>query len=93
MVHNNGPAAATAVTFTDAIPAHTTFVSLAQTGNAWVCPAPGASVSCTIASFPSGGTTTFTLIVTVIAGTASGTVITNTAGTIHRHARSESIEQ
>ena len=81
VVHNNGPAAATAVTFTDAIPAHTTFVSLAQTGNAWVCPAPGASVSCTIASFPSGGTTTFTLIVTVVAGTASGTVITNTAGT------------
>ena len=81
VVHNNGPAAATAVTFTDAIPAHTTFVSLAQAGTTWVCPAPGASVSCTIASFPSGSTTTFTLIVTVVAGTTSGTVITNTAGT------------
>jgi uncharacterized repeat protein (TIGR01451 family) len=81
VVKNNGPAAATAVTFTDAIPAHTTFVSLAQTGTAWVCPAPGASVSCTIASFPSGGNTTFTLVVTVAAGTASGTVITNTAST------------
>ncbi len=81
VVKNNGPAAATAVTFTDAIPVHTTFVSLAQTGTAWVCPAPGASVSCTIASFPSGGTTTFTLVVTVVAGTASGTVITNTAST------------
>jgi uncharacterized repeat protein (TIGR01451 family) len=81
IVKNNGPAAATAVTFTDAIPTNTTFVSLAQTGTAWVCPAPGASVSCTIASFPSGGATTFTLIVTVVAGTASGTVITNTAST------------
>jgi uncharacterized repeat protein (TIGR01451 family) len=81
VVKNNGPAAATAVTFTDAIPAHTTFVSLAQTGTAWVCPAPGTAVSCTIASFPSGGTTTFTLIVTVVAGTASGTVIANTAST------------
>ena len=78
---NNGPAAATAITFTDVIPAHTTFVSLAQTGTAWVCPAPGASIRCTIASLPPGGTTTFTLIVTVAAATASGTVITNTART------------
>lgn len=80
-VHNNGPAATSSVTFTDAIPANTTFVSLAQTGTAWVCPAPGASVNCTITSLPSGATTTFTLIVTVAAGAASGTVITNTAST------------
>jgi uncharacterized repeat protein (TIGR01451 family) len=80
-VHNNGPAATSSVTLTDTIPTHTTFVSLAQTGTAWVCPAPGAAVSCTIASLPSGATTTFTLIVTVTAGTASGTVITNTAST------------
>ena len=80
-VHNNGPAATSSVTLTDTIPAHTTFASLAQTGTTWVCPAPGASVSCTIASLPSGATTTFTLIVTVTAGTASGTVITNTAST------------
>jgi uncharacterized repeat protein (TIGR01451 family) len=81
VVKNNGPAAATAVTFTDTIPVRTTFVSLAQTGTTWVCPAPGTAVSCTIASFPSGGTTTFTLVVTVVAGTTSGTVITNTAST------------
>jgi uncharacterized repeat protein (TIGR01451 family) len=80
-VHNNGPAATSSVTLTDTIPTHTTFVSLAQTGTTWVCPAPGAAVSCTIASLPSGATTTFTLIVTVTAGTASGTVITNTAST------------
>jgi len=80
-VHNNGPAATSSVTFTDAIPAHTTFSSLAQTGTAWSCPAPGTVVSCTIASLPSGATTTFTLIITVTAGTASGTVITNTAST------------
>jgi uncharacterized repeat protein (TIGR01451 family) len=80
-VHNNGPAATSSVTLTDTIPTHTTFVSLAQSGTAWVCPAPGASVSCTITSLPSGATTTFTLIVTVTAGTASGTVITNTAST------------
>ena len=80
-VHNNGPAATGSVTFTDTIPAHTTFSSLAQTGTAWVCPAPGTAVSCTIASLPSGATTTFTLIITVAAVTASGTVITNTAST------------
>src|SRR5580692_5925696 len=44
-VHNNGPAATSSVTLTDTIPAHTTFSSLVQTGTAWVCPAPGASVS------------------------------------------------
>src|SRR5580698_7614353 len=81
VVKNNGPAPATAVTFTDAIPANTTFSSLAQTGTTWSCPAPVTAVSCTIASLPSGATTTFTLIVTVTAGTASGTVITNTAST------------
>ncbi len=80
-VHNNGPAATSSVTFTDAIPANTTFFSLAQTGTTWTCPAPGTAVSCTIASLPSGATTTLTLIVTVAAGTASGTVITNTAST------------
>jgi uncharacterized repeat protein (TIGR01451 family) len=80
-VHSNGPAATSTVTLTDTIPANTAFVSLAQTGTAWVCPAPGTAVSCTIASLPAGATTTFTLIVTVAAGTASGTVITNTAST------------
>jgi uncharacterized repeat protein (TIGR01451 family) len=77
VVHNNGPAAATSVTLTDTIPTHTTFVSLAQTGTTWVCPAPVTAVSCTIASLPSGATTTFTLVVTV----TGGTVITNTAST------------
>jgi uncharacterized repeat protein (TIGR01451 family) len=80
-VHNNGPAATSSITLADTIPAHTTFFSLAQTGTTWSCPAPGTAVSCTIASLPPGATTTFTLILTVTAGTASGTVITNTAST------------
>ncbi len=80
-VHNNGPAATSSVTFSDTIPANTTFFSLAQSGTAWSCPAPGTAVSCTIASLPSGATTTFTLIVTVASGAPSGTVITNTAST------------
>jgi uncharacterized repeat protein (TIGR01451 family) len=80
-VHNNGPAATSSVTFSDTIPTNTTFFSLVQTGATWVCLAPGTAVSCTISSLPSGATTTFTLIVTVAGGAASGTVITNTAST------------
>ena len=80
-VHNNGPAAAANVTFTDPIPTNTTFVSLAQTGTAWACPAPTTAVNCTLASFASGATTTFTVTVTVGAATASGTKISNTAST------------
>ena len=41
-VTNDGPAAATTVTFNDAIPTNTTFVSFLQTGTAWSCPSPGA---------------------------------------------------
>jgi uncharacterized repeat protein (TIGR01451 family) len=81
VVTNNGPAAAANVKFSDPIPAGTTFLSLAQSGTAWTCPAPTTAVQCTLNPFPSGGTTTFTLIVTVPAATVSGTKITNTAST------------
>jgi uncharacterized repeat protein (TIGR01451 family) len=82
-VTNNGPSATTTITFNDAIPTNTTFVSFAQTGTAWSCPSPGSGgkVTCTIAALPSGGTSTFTLVVTVGSGTASGTIISDTAST------------
>jgi uncharacterized repeat protein (TIGR01451 family) len=79
-VTNHGPAATSSITFSNAIPANTTFLSLAQVGNAWTCTTTG-TISCTIATLPAGGTTTFTLVVTVAAATASGTVITDTAST------------
>jgi uncharacterized repeat protein (TIGR01451 family) len=81
VVKNNGPAAATNVQFNDPIPASTTFSTLAQTGTAWICPAPTTAVQCTLTSFPSGASTTFTLTVTVGALTVSGTKISNTAST------------
>lgn len=82
-VTNDGPAAATTVTFNDAIPTNTTFVSFAQTGTVWSCPSPGSGgkVTCTIGTLASGATSTFTLVVMVGAGTASGTVISDTAST------------
>ncbi len=83
-VKNNGPATASTNVFTDATPGTTTYSSFTQTGTSWgTCthPAVGASgtVTCNLASFASGATTTFTFVVTVPTGTASGTVITNSA--------------
>ncbi|HTC66065.1 MAG TPA: C25 family cysteine peptidase [Candidatus Acidoferrum sp.] len=78
---NNGPAIATTVNFTEAIPTNTTFVSLASPGS-WSCttPAVGATgtVTCSIATLAVGATASFTLITQVNAGTATGTVITDT---------------
>jgi uncharacterized repeat protein (TIGR01451 family) len=78
---NNGPATATTVTFTEAIPTNTTFVSFAKPA-AWTCttPAVGATgtVNCSIATLAAGATAAFTLVTKVNAGTATGTVITNT---------------
>jgi len=78
-VTNNGPAASSTVAFTEAVPTNTTFVSVAATSGSagWTCSAT--AISCTIPTFAAGSSTTFTVIVTVGAGTASGTVITDTA--------------
>jgi uncharacterized repeat protein (TIGR01451 family) len=82
VVTNNGPASAASVSFTETLPANTTFVSL-PTPAGWSCvtPAVGASgtITCTIASLASGGTATFRPVLQVTAGTPSGTVISDTA--------------
>jgi uncharacterized repeat protein (TIGR01451 family) len=81
-VANAGPAAAASVSLSDPLPTGTTFVSLTQgTGPAFACTTPAAgangTITCTIASLPSGASATFSIVVNVSAG-ASGT-ITNTA--------------
>ncbi|HYC90856.1 MAG TPA: endonuclease/exonuclease/phosphatase family protein [Thermoanaerobaculia bacterium] len=80
-VDNAGPDAATNVSWSDALPAGTTFVSLSQPGG-WTCttPAIGANgtVSCSIASL-GVGSAAFNITVAVNAGLASGTVLSNTA--------------
>jgi uncharacterized repeat protein (TIGR01451 family) len=84
VVTNNGPGTASTVTMTDTLPASTTVVSITppSTPTGWTCPAPSAGKqTCTNASLVSGAasTSTFTLVLKVTAGTAPGTVITNSA--------------
>ena len=78
---NNGPSTATTVTFTEAIPTNTTFQSLTNPAG-WSCSTPAVNgtgtVTCTIASVTSGTTANFTLVAKVNAGTATGTVISDT---------------
>ncbi|MGA8408216.1 MAG: C25 family cysteine peptidase [Candidatus Acidiferrales bacterium] len=82
-VTNQGPSAATTVTFNDTVPTNTTFFSFAQSGTVWSCPSPGSGgkVTCTIGTLAPGATSTLTLVVNVASGTASGTVISDTAST------------
>ena len=80
-ITNNGPSNAASASFSDPLPAGTTFVSLSTTGS-WSCgtPAVGANgtVTCTNPSFP---TTVdfFTLVVAVDPSVAAGTVLSNIA--------------
>jgi uncharacterized repeat protein (TIGR01451 family) len=74
---NLGPAASSNVVFNDLIPANTTFVSATPPAGWSACTSSGGTISCSIASMPSGGPVTFTVVLNVTAGTPSGTVITN----------------
>src|SRR2546430_1437605 len=80
-IANAGPNGAQDVWVSDQIPANTTFVSLGQTnGPAFSCSVPpvggGGTVSCSNATFGSGATATFRLVVNV--NTTDGTLIRNT---------------
>ncbi len=71
------------LTVTQNLPSNTTFVSAAKaSGTAnWTCPLATGVITCTDTSgtsYAAGGTTTFTVIVTVNTGVADGTVITDT---------------
>jgi uncharacterized repeat protein (TIGR01451 family) len=67
---NNGPSAASTVSLTDTLPANTTLVSFTQnSGPAFSC----AATTCSIATFGSGATATFTLVARV-APSATGTI-------------------
>ena len=82
--HNAGAAAASAASLTNAIPANTTFVSITQTaGPGFACAHPSVggtgTVTCTLASFASGATADFKLVVKIASGAAAGTLLTETA--------------
>jgi uncharacterized repeat protein (TIGR01451 family) len=74
-ITNNGPDAATSVSFSQTLPAGVTFQSV-TTPAGWSCATPSVGgtgvVNCTIASLANGGNASFTLIVNVTA--ASGTI-------------------
>jgi len=81
-VRNDGPQTATSVTLSDVIPANTTFLSFTPAAG-WSCPplsVGGAGTqTCTIGTLAASTSASFTLVVKVNPGTASGTVITNSA--------------
>jgi len=80
-VKNNGPDAAANASWSDTLPAGTTFVSLSNVAG-WSCTMPavgsGGMISCSNPSF-AVGSAVFTLTVAVDPSVAAGTVITNTA--------------
>jgi uncharacterized repeat protein (TIGR01451 family) len=81
-VRNDGPQTASSVSLSDVIPTNTTFVSV--TGPAgWTCPplpvGGTGTLTCTTATLAASTSASITLVVRVNAGTAGGTVITNTA--------------
>lgn len=78
-VTNNGPGLATNVTLTDAVPANTTFGSIAQTSGPLFNCSGTTTITCTAASMPNGASATFLMTVNTSAATPAGTVITNIA--------------
>ncbi|HTZ76183.1 MAG TPA: C25 family cysteine peptidase [Candidatus Aquilonibacter sp.] len=84
-ITNNGPAAATNVSYSEAIPAspgYATFASL-SCASGWTCTHPAVNgtgtVSGSIATLAAGGTASFTLTLNVSGTTPSGTIISETA--------------
>ena len=77
VVTNTGSTAITNGTFTEATPANTSFVSITPPAG-WICTTFPAS-PCTATTVAAGASGTFTVVYKVLAGTASGTIITDTA--------------
>jgi uncharacterized repeat protein (TIGR01451 family) len=81
-VTNNEVAAAPTVTLTDAVPADTTFRSIAAPAG-WTCTTPAVGgtgpITCTAPSLAGSTVATFTLVVDVSCAAVDGATITNTA--------------
>jgi len=76
---NNGPAYASNVALTDALPAGETFVSLVQTAGPTFTCTTGGTINCSLASLASGTSATFTLVAAVSGGLTNGSTVSNTA--------------
>ncbi len=80
VITNGGPSNCTTATLSEPTPANTTFVSAAVVttgGGTWTCPNT-APLSCTNPGVPPGSTGTVTVVYQVAAGTAAGTIISDT---------------
>lgn len=81
-VFNVGPDDAASASLSDPIPAGMTFVSLVSPAG-WICTTPAVggtgTVSCTNPNLTAGSNVNFTLTLHIVAGTPSGTFLTNTA--------------
>jgi uncharacterized repeat protein (TIGR01451 family) len=80
VITNSGPSSCSTGTLSEATPNNSSFVSVAVAnsgGATWACP-NSAPVACSSASIPPGSTATVTAIYGVAAGTAGGTIITDT---------------
>jgi uncharacterized repeat protein (TIGR01451 family) len=75
-VSNTGPSDCSTVSFNEAIPANTTFTSYSGPPPGWSC--TSFATGCTTPNFAAGSSVTFTVVVTVNAGTAAGTIISDT---------------
>jgi uncharacterized repeat protein (TIGR01451 family) len=78
VVSNNGPAAGPGITLTEPIPANTTFVSGSGPAG-WSCSATATTITCSAASLAVNASASLSIVLNVTAGTAAGTVITDTA--------------
>lgn len=88
VVTNNGPSAASTAVFSETIPANTTLGALFVPPSGWSCntlpvgTGNGSNpntLTCTDSSVASQASSTFAVVLTVISGTASGTIISDTA--------------
>jgi uncharacterized repeat protein (TIGR01451 family) len=83
-LNNAGPSDAQSVTLTDPLPSSVRFASVSQTaGPAFNCSSPpigsNGTVSCSLATLPSGGEASFQVKGTIDPATPIGTVISNSA--------------
>jgi uncharacterized repeat protein (TIGR01451 family) len=86
VVTNNGPAASPNTTLTENLPTNTSFVSASGPAG-WTCSlitttTPNTITCSSPTALASGNSATITVVVTVIAGTAAGTVISDTVSVV-----------
>jgi len=81
-VTNNGPSTASSVSWTDTLPAGTTFVSEMQTSGPTFTCTTGATISCSIASMAPSAVAVFSVVVQTSPAIPNNTTLSNTASVV-----------